>query len=92
MTITLDLTPTEEARLVAAARQEGIAPELVLKKLLADHLPPNAEMTFAEILAPVHEYSRQQGYTDEEIGEFVDAEVAAYRAERRARQKAEIGE
>ncbi len=92
MTITLDLTPTEAARLVAAARQEGVAPEQFVKKLVADHLPPNIEATFAEIVAPVHEYSRQQGYSEEEIGAFVDAEIKAYRSERRARQKAETSE
>lgn len=46
------------------------------------HLLPIAEMTFAEILAPVHQYSQERAETDEESGAFAGAEVAAYRAER----------
>jgi hypothetical protein len=85
MTLTIDLTPTEEARLVAGAKQRESAPEEFLKRLVTDHLPQTAEMTFAEILAPVHQYSQEQGETDEELGVFADAEVAAYRAEHRAK-------
>ena len=92
MTITIDLTPAEEAQLVRVAKIEGIAPAALAKKLVTTHLPPSTEATFAEILAPVHQYSREQGYTEEEIGDFVDAEIADYRAERRARQKAPAGE
>ena len=40
--------------------------------------------SFADILAPVYAHTRESGATDEEIGDFVDAEIAAYRAERRA--------
>lgn len=90
MTFTIDLTPIEEARLVAGAKQRGIAPEEFLKRLVTDHLPQSAEMTFAEILAPVHQYSWEHGETDEELGTFADAEVAAYRAERRVNVKPDI--
>lgn len=92
MTFTIDLTPTEEARLVAGAKQRGIAPEAFLKRLVTERLLQSAEMTFAEILAPVHQYSQKQGETDEELGAFADAEVAAYRAERRANVKTESNE
>jgi len=47
--------------------------------------------TFAEILAPVHEYTRQSGISDEEIGDFVDAEIKAYRAEKRASAQTKPG-
>ena len=57
--------------------------ELVERGLQAE------DRTLAEILAPVHAYSRQMGQTEEEIGEFVDEEIAAYRAERRARREKE---
>ncbi len=82
MTFTIDLTASEEAYLVAAAKQRGIAPDEFLKQLVTNCLPKRADATFAEILAPVHEYSREHGYTEEELDEFVEAEVAAYRAER----------
>ena len=92
MTITIDLTPGEEAQLMAAAKHEGVEPTAFIKKLVTEHLPQSGDQSFAEILAPVHAYSREQGYSEEEIGAFVDAEVASYRAERRARRSAESGE
>lgn len=92
MTITIDLTPIEEAQLFAAAKQEGVEPKVFLKMLMKERLSQDPEASFADILAPVHEYSREQGYSEEDIGDFVDAEVASYRAERRARRTAKIGE
>ena len=88
MTLTIELTPEQKAQLVTAAKQTGLAPAEFLKQLMAEHLPHSTSPTLQEILAPVHEYSREQGYTEAEIGEFVDDEVAAYRAERRARKTA----
>ncbi|MBI3946548.1 MAG: hypothetical protein HY321_11560 [Armatimonadetes bacterium] len=40
MTLTVELTPEEEARLAAAARSQGIGVEECVRKLLAKHLPP----------------------------------------------------
>ena len=40
MTLTIDLTPAEEARLAAAARRTGAEPADVMRKLVAEHLPP----------------------------------------------------
>ena len=40
MSLTVDFTPNEEARIQAAARQEGVEPADVLKSLVAQHLPP----------------------------------------------------
>jgi len=87
MVFTIDLTSSEEARLRAGAERRGMAPAEFLKHLITDHLPENSEMTFGEILAPAHEYSRNQKDTEEELGVFADTEVAAYRAERRAKQE-----
>ena len=42
MTLTIDLTPNEEARIEASARQNGIAPVDVVKKLVNEYLPPVA--------------------------------------------------
>lgn len=39
MTLTIDLTPSEEARIEASARQQGIAPVDVVKMLVNEHLP-----------------------------------------------------
>lgn len=39
MTLTIDLTPDEEARLAAVARQRGVVPRECARQLLAEHLP-----------------------------------------------------
>jgi hypothetical protein len=39
MILTLDLSPTEEARLAAAARQKGLDPAALVKALVTEHLP-----------------------------------------------------
>ena len=41
MTLTIELNPTEEVRLVAAARQEGIPIAEFARKLVTEHLPPS---------------------------------------------------
>jgi len=39
MTLTIQLTPTEEAQLTAAARQAGMEPAELARKLVTEHLP-----------------------------------------------------
>ena len=39
MTLTIDLSPAEEARLQSAARQKGLDPSTLAKQLVAEHLP-----------------------------------------------------
>ncbi len=39
MTLTIDLSPTEQARLTAAARQTGLEPAALAKRLVTEHLP-----------------------------------------------------
>jgi hypothetical protein len=40
MTLMIELSPDEQARLAAAAKQEGVAPAELARKVLTDHLPP----------------------------------------------------
>lgn len=49
MTLAIDLTPTEELRLHAAAHLEGIAPAELVRKLLTEHLPPVPDENVASI-------------------------------------------
>jgi hypothetical protein len=42
MTLTIQLDEVEQARLDAAAKQEGMAPAELARKVLTDHLPPLA--------------------------------------------------
>lgn len=83
MTFTVELTPIEEARLLAGARQRGIAPQDFLKNLVVEHLPSTSDLSFAEILEPVHKYSEEHGESEEDLEAFVDSELASYRAEKR---------
>ena len=39
MTLTIELTPTAAAQLMAAAQQAGLAPADLVQKLVAEHLP-----------------------------------------------------
>lgn len=39
MTLTIELTPTEEAQLTAAARQAGVTPRDLARQLVMAHLP-----------------------------------------------------
>ena len=43
MSLTIELSPDEQARLDAAAEQEGLAPAEFARKVLTDHLAPRAE-------------------------------------------------
>lgn len=43
MTLTIDLTPAEEARLADAARRTGADPADVMRRLVTEHLPPVPE-------------------------------------------------
>ena len=54
MTLTIELTPEQESRLTALARQEGVAPTEVIKKLVEEHLPP-----LASPLLPEREQARR---------------------------------
>jgi hypothetical protein len=40
MTLAIELTPDEEARLQAAAREQGLDPTDCARRLLIEHLPP----------------------------------------------------
>ena len=39
MTLTIDLSPLEQARLTEAAKQKGLEPAAFAKKLVTEHLP-----------------------------------------------------
>ncbi len=41
MTVTLELTPAEEARLAEAVRLTGLPPDEAAHSVLAEHLPPS---------------------------------------------------
>jgi hypothetical protein len=40
MTLQIELTPEEEARLTAAAQEQGVDPAECARRVLSEHLPP----------------------------------------------------
>ena len=75
------------------ARERGGDRDRLILELIQTGLksiePPHAEMTFTELLAYGEGPSPADGMTDDEVAEFAEAEVKAYRAEKR--QAARIG-
>ncbi len=47
MTLTIDLTPAEQARLTAAALRTGLEPTVLAKQLVTDHLPIDSDAASA---------------------------------------------
>ena len=47
-----------------------------------DKTPPRPNMTFAELLAPLQGDFEATGMSEEELGDFIDAEIKAARMER----------
>jgi hypothetical protein len=70
MTHTVDLTPDEEARLATAAREEGLSPEEILRRLVTEHLPAVGETAVDPTLALFAQWEREDAQmTTEEISE-----------------------
>lgn len=57
MSLLINLTPTEEAQLSAAATQTGLAPEAFAEKLVREHLPTVSPME--EMRRRLREWQRQ---------------------------------
>lgn len=56
MTLTIDLTPAEQARLTASARRTGLEPTALAKRLVTDHLPMDSDAASTSTAA--HEQDR----------------------------------
>lgn len=61
MSLTIPLTPAEEARLSAAARRIGLAPEELMKRLTLEHLPAAAEDEEGSIDATLRRWQQEDG-------------------------------
>jgi hypothetical protein len=57
MSILVNLTPIEEARLTSAATQSGLSPEELARRLVSDHLP--AANPVDEMRRRIREWQRQ---------------------------------
>ncbi len=52
MTLTIDLTPAEQARLTASARRTGLEPTALAKRLVTDHLPMDSDAASTNAAPP----------------------------------------
>jgi len=70
MTLTIDLTPAEEARLAAAARRAGLNPTEAARKVLTANLPPASDAEDDPTLALFAQWSAEDAQmTPEETAE-----------------------
>ena len=71
MTLIIELTPSEEERLATVARQKGIEPAELARKLVTEHLPPiSLEEEEDPTLALFAQWDREDArMTPEEIEE-----------------------
>ena len=70
MTLTIDLSPTEEALLTDAARQKGLDPAALVKALVTEHLPAPATAPEDPTLALFAQWAQEDAQmTPEEIAE-----------------------
>ena len=77
-------------RLSTLASHRGQKVEEVADEILTQTLERTAlqsGMTFSEIFAPLQQDFEESGMSDEELSEFVEAEVKAYRAEQRVQEQ-----
>lgn len=57
------------------------------KQVVNNGAPPlHNQQLFDEVFGPLQKGFEESGMTDDELGEFIDAEIATYRAERRAKE------
>lgn len=92
-TIEVKLSDELLKRLDERIRERGGDRSRYIQEVLEKDLcgTPHAGMTFAEILAPLQQDFEATGMTEEELGEFIEAEIKAYRAERGAKERQSSG-
>src|SRR5215213_3676972 len=59
MSLVINLTPTEEARLAAAAQQRGLAPAELARQLVTEHLPGSDPLEAVRV--KLREWQEQDG-------------------------------
>lgn len=70
MTLTIDLSPTEEALLATAARQRGLDPAVLAKALVTGHLPAPVTLPEDPTLALFAQWAQEDAQkTPEEVAE-----------------------
>jgi predicted transcriptional regulator len=83
MTLTIKVSDETERKLNKMASRIGQPVDEFVNHLIEREV---STKTFAEILAPVHEHSRNAGYTEEELDEFFEGLRNEVYKEKQARQ------
>jgi hypothetical protein len=78
MTLTINLTSTEEQQLRAAAQQEGIAPTELARKLVIEHLRPATDEN-AESIALLQSWLEEDATDDPDEIQQAEAELEAFK-------------
>jgi hypothetical protein len=78
MTLTINLTSTEEQQLRAAAQQEGIAPAELARKLVIEHLLPAPDEN-AESIALLQSWLEEEATDDPDEIQQAEAELEAFK-------------
>jgi len=85
MVLRLKISSEAEAKLRAKAKEVGVDLETFASRHLeAIATPPKS---LKEISGPIGEAFEESGMTEEELAEFIDREIHALRAERRAKRE-----
>lgn len=78
MSITIDLPKRTESQLRKRARNRGFEVDDYIKTLVERDMLPSWE----ELVRPIHAETKRMGFTEKEIEELVDTEIAALRKEK----------
>jgi hypothetical protein len=85
MTITIELPPETERKLLARAAASGKDVTTLVVEAVEEKLRTDLH-TFAEILAPIHEGFRQSGMSEAELDALLEQTLAEARRERREKR------
>lgn len=81
MSITIDLPSKAEAGLRKKAKSKGVDFGDFLKSILQREASLRP-VSFSEAAAPLYEWTKTQGYSEQEVEELVDEAVAEVRREK----------
>lgn len=82
MSVVVDLEPEVEETLKRRAAARGSEFKVYLQSLLKEQAD---KRSYEEVMAPVWEAFEESGMTEDELGELIDREISAVRADRRKR-------
>lgn len=84
MSVVLELEPEVEETLKKRAAARGSEFNVYLQGLLKEQA---SKRSYEEVMTPVWDAFERTGMTEDELGELIDREVKAVRAERRSRRE-----